>query len=231
LFNPDLPDASGFRTFTLLRETAPDVALIALVGAGDESLGRRMLREGAQDYIVKDEVDCRPLARALLNAIERQRFQRCARLLSAIDLETGFQQLANFREAAARDLDLAGDCSRPLSLVVAEIDNLAEAGEACGPETVHELVVEAAGVIRAAAGPTALIGRVTTARFAVVSWQDPPDRLVTKAQCGVQEGHHPIAFVFGCATAHPGSATTVEHLLQAAEAALYENKQAYSHLP
>ena len=230
LFSPNLPDSAGFATFTALRDAAPDVALIAMIEASEEALGRRMLRQGGQDFIVKSEVDCRPFARAILNAIERQRFQRCAQLASAVDFETGFYTAESFHGMAARDLELAGNCSRPITLVIAELDDLIEAGEACGRETVHELIVEAANVIRASAGATALIGRLALGRFAIISWQHSPDRLVTILQNAVQEGHHPLAFIFGCVTAHPGSGTTVEHLMQAADAALYENKQAYSNL-
>ena len=72
LFNPMLPDSRGLATFTTLRDAAAEIPLIALLDAGDEGLGRRMLRQGAQDYLIKNEIDCRPLARMLLNAIERR---------------------------------------------------------------------------------------------------------------------------------------------------------------
>ena len=97
LFNPSLPDARGLETFSTFRDAAFGVPLIALLEAGDEGLGRRMLREGAQDFILKSEIDCQPLARAILNGIERQRFQRATQRIAAVDLETGFYNPDGFR--------------------------------------------------------------------------------------------------------------------------------------
>ncbi len=42
----------------------------------DEDLANRLLRDGAQDVLVKAELECAPLARAIRYAIERQRLGR-----------------------------------------------------------------------------------------------------------------------------------------------------------
>ena len=68
-----LPDSQGIETFLKLRAEAPGVPAIVLTGRDDEALGVEALREGAQDYLVKRELDGNLLPRALRYAIERYR--------------------------------------------------------------------------------------------------------------------------------------------------------------
>jgi MinD-like ATPase involved in chromosome partitioning or flagellar assembly/FixJ family two-component response regulator len=70
-----LPDSRGFETFTRVYAQAVDLPVIVLTGAHDEGLGVRAVREGAQDYLVKDDVSPSALGRAVVFAIERHRQQ------------------------------------------------------------------------------------------------------------------------------------------------------------
>ncbi len=228
LFNPTLADSRGLETFSTFHDVAPGVPMIALLEAGEEGLGRRMLRQGAQDFIIKSEVDCRPLARAMLNAIERQRFYRATQLATATDLETGFYNADAFQALAARDLQLACECMRPLTLLLAELDDLLEVDTVCGREATHELIVESANVIRAVVSDTALVSRLDLGRFAILSWQRTPGALISELQHRIQADHHSFAFVFGYATNQNYSDLTIDELMKTADAELYENKQAYS---
>jgi PleD family two-component response regulator len=231
LFNPALPDSRGMATFTALHDAAPNVPLIALVEPGDEGLGRRMLREGAQDYIVKSEIDVDPLAGAILNGIERQRFVRAALRSTAGDPESGFATAPAFDALASRDLLLARDCGRSLVLMMAEIDNFEDLDAACGRSAAHEFVMAAANVIRTVVGEYALVGRLGTNRFAILEWRRTPEELIGALQTQVGREHQPFAFVFGYTFAEPCSSTTLVELIAAAETMLCENKHAYSNLP
>ena len=73
LLDLGLPDASGIDGVTRLREHAPNVAVVVLTGRDDEQLGIEALGAGAQDYLVKGQVEPEVLARALRYAIERRR--------------------------------------------------------------------------------------------------------------------------------------------------------------
>jgi PAS domain S-box-containing protein len=73
LLDLKLPDASGMETFALLRTEAPELPLIVLTGNQDDELAARILRQGAQDYLLKDEANGPLLARAIRHAIERHR--------------------------------------------------------------------------------------------------------------------------------------------------------------
>jgi PleD family two-component response regulator len=231
LFNPNLPDCYGLETFVRLRDTAPAIPLIALVEEFDQGLGRRMVREGAQDFLLKQEIDCRPLARSMMNAIERHRFIRAALRHIRTDPETGLLNRAGFEETADRERVLARECGRNLSLVLAELDALGELDEACGRMVMHETVREAGNTIRNAAGETALPARIGLARFGVLAWNDTPERMIGSVQQQLAVEHQQFAFVFGHARIDMESEHGVAEALKAAEERLCENKLAYSSLP
>ncbi|MGQ0509916.1 MAG: two-component system response regulator [Betaproteobacteria bacterium] len=69
----DLPDSVGVETVTALHRTAPDMPIVVLTGQPDEALGVAALRRGAQDYLIKGQVEPTLLARTLRHAIERKR--------------------------------------------------------------------------------------------------------------------------------------------------------------
>jgi len=75
LLDLGLPDAHGLETLRRARAVAPDVPLIVLTGLDDEALAAEAMKEGAQDYLIKGQIENRALPRALRHAIERQRMQ------------------------------------------------------------------------------------------------------------------------------------------------------------
>jgi signal transduction histidine kinase len=72
LLDLGLPDSHGIDTLVLARAQAPGVAIVVLTGFQDEEMGDRALKEGAQDYLVKGQVDSKQLARSMHYAISRK---------------------------------------------------------------------------------------------------------------------------------------------------------------
>ena len=72
LMDLGLPDSQGFRTFIQVHNKMPEVPIIIITGLEDEDLGVNAVKEGAQDYLVKGQVDKKLLARSLKFAIERK---------------------------------------------------------------------------------------------------------------------------------------------------------------
>lgn len=68
-----LPDSPGPETFDKIRVKAPHLPIIVLTGHADEQLAVRLVQEGAQDYLIKNEVDERMLVRAIRYGLERKR--------------------------------------------------------------------------------------------------------------------------------------------------------------
>jgi diguanylate cyclase (GGDEF)-like protein/PAS domain S-box-containing protein len=72
LLDLGLPDVGGLEAVRRAHGAAPRVPLVVLTGLDDESLALQALQQGAQDYLVKGQIEPRPLLRALRQAIERK---------------------------------------------------------------------------------------------------------------------------------------------------------------
>lgn len=112
LLDLSLPDSHGLQTFITLQAQPATVPIIVLTGFNDESVAVEAMQLGAQDYLVKGNVDSGALARAVRYAIERQR------------LVTELAQKAAELEAHNLELDafshtIAHQIRSPLSQVMA----------------------------------------------------------------------------------------------------------------
>ncbi len=80
LLNLSLPDSPALQeSFDKFRSVTSESPLLVLADDNDPLLAGRLLREGAQDVLVKSTLDASLLAVAIRNAIERQRFVNAAR--------------------------------------------------------------------------------------------------------------------------------------------------------
>jgi PAS domain S-box-containing protein len=76
LLDMGLPDGHGLDTVRRSLATAPSVPVIVLTGLEDETLAAGAMKEGAQDYLIKGQIENRALPRALRHAIERHQLDR-----------------------------------------------------------------------------------------------------------------------------------------------------------
>jgi two-component sensor histidine kinase len=71
LLDLGLPNEGGVDTVRRVRKLAPQVPLIVLTCRDDDAMVAEAMLEGAQDYLVKGQIEQRALPRALRHAIER----------------------------------------------------------------------------------------------------------------------------------------------------------------
>jgi signal transduction histidine kinase len=79
LLDLSLPDSSGLATLAKTLSAAHQESIIILTGLDDEDLGVEAVRNGAQDYLVKGQIDENGLCRAIRYAMERKRVQEALR--------------------------------------------------------------------------------------------------------------------------------------------------------
>ena len=66
-----LPDSNGLETLKTLHLKNPDVPTVVLTNTQNEKLGLELIKEGAQDYLVKGELNFKRLTRSILYALQR----------------------------------------------------------------------------------------------------------------------------------------------------------------
>lgn len=81
LLDLTLPDSNGLETVQAVQRLAPNVPIVVLTGHDDDEFALSALEVGAQDYLVKGEVDGGDLLRAIRHA--RVRAQLEARLVAS----------------------------------------------------------------------------------------------------------------------------------------------------
>ena len=73
LLDLGLPDSPGDQTFASVQKQFPALPIVVLTGLDDECVGLQLVLAGAQDYLVKCQINGPLVRRALRYAIERNR--------------------------------------------------------------------------------------------------------------------------------------------------------------
>ena len=75
LLDMALPDSEWPYTLLSVVNCAPGVPVVVLTGLDDEMHAIQSLQKGAQDYLLKGDINSRLLSRTIIHAIERQRLK------------------------------------------------------------------------------------------------------------------------------------------------------------
>ena len=118
LLDLSLPDSRGIDTFTSLYAKATDLPVILLTGlVDDEVIAVQAIKEGAQDYLLKGQIDSILLERSISYAIERHRILE--------ELKTANQKILE-QEKLSVLMEMAGatahELNQPLAVIIAKID-------------------------------------------------------------------------------------------------------------
>jgi diguanylate cyclase (GGDEF)-like protein len=167
LLDLSLADTQGADTFRRAQAAASQVPVILLTSAEDAEMAARLVRDGAQDFLIKKQIDCAPLAHAMRNAIERHRLLSATRAASMIDSLTGLPNRGGFLTFADRDRKLAERLGRRLMVLVAEPKNLSAITATYGEQRRDLTLIEAADHLRGLVGPADLLARITETHFAL----------------------------------------------------------------
>ncbi|MDP3000908.1 MAG: hypothetical protein Q8N47_25720 [Bryobacterales bacterium] len=222
-----LPDACGLTPLLSLRAQAPEAAVILLISGRDDALALSAMREGAEDCIPKEELDCAPLARALRNAVERRRRGAALRSVILLDAETGLYNRNGFMVAAGRDCKLARTLRHSAWLVVAALGGADQTMDAALPAPV-----ELAELLRLSFPDTDVIARLEERRFAVLSLRGESEnvsvpiaalrrRVWLRNRLG--RGEPPLSVQVGTAAQGLSGDLSIEELLDVAQSSLCEN--------
>lgn len=169
LLNLSLPDSPMLlNNFRQVNDRANRAAIIVLADEEDPNLANLLLREGAQEVLLKSDLDGAMLARCLRYAIERQHRITMLGLSLFEDVLTGALTRACFLHLGAHYVALSRLTQVPLLLASLEISEFP--GEtADGHEARDLLLLRAAEVLGSAFESPSLVSRVGQSRFGLLT--------------------------------------------------------------
>jgi diguanylate cyclase (GGDEF)-like protein len=129
LLDLSLPDSDGLASLEALIAAVPALPIVVLTATDDDGLAIQAVQNGAQDYLVKGEVDAIWLGRAMRYAIERKRLaeelreaSERLRFLAETDSLTGVANRYKSTDSLEKLIALSLRRGDPFSFVVIDLD-------------------------------------------------------------------------------------------------------------
>ena len=238
LLDLSLPDSQGLEGLKRLRAAAPEVPVVVLSGLDDERIALEAVQAGAQDFLVKGQVESATLSRAMRYAVERQRAERRLARLAMRDALTGLPNRILFADRLEQALARAsrapadGEC---VALMFLDLDGFKGVNDNYGHAAGDELLVQVARRLRAELRASDTVARLGGDEFTVLceGVADDAAAMALAARIGaaiakpylLDDGRADVSAAIGVAVARPGGEDPAE-LLRRADAAMYEAKRA-----
>lgn len=175
LMDLNLPDSRGIETFTAVHKAAKDIPVVVLSGMDNEELALTAVKKGAQDYIVKGEINRKILIRILRYAIERHRQhkevnQLNERLekLSFLDPLTELLNRRGLQSVLSRELKIFNREGNNLVVILMDLDNFKQINDAFGHAVGDIVLKEVSKVLKHTARSTDYISRIGGDEFMIL---------------------------------------------------------------
>ena len=181
LLNLSLPDSpSLLDTFLEVRfgletasgqdgQPAGEIPIIPLLDEPDEYLANRLIREGAQDVLVKSELECAVLARSVRYAIERQRRSSASRSGWLHDTLTGTLAREGFLALVERYVQLGLNVGVHLLAGTLEVVASRSAAAPRERQAADLVMLHAGETLRGVFPEPSLLGRIEPYTFGLVT--------------------------------------------------------------
>jgi len=106
LLDLGLPDSQGLETLRKIHAQVSRMPIVVLTGLNDEMVGLQAVNEGAQDYLIKGQVDTQLLKHTIRYAIERKQTEERERQLQLqLDLSNRLASLGLMVEGIAHEIN------------------------------------------------------------------------------------------------------------------------------
>ncbi|KXI28264.1 putative bifunctional diguanylate cyclase/phosphodiesterase [Paraglaciecola hydrolytica] len=237
-----LPDRDGIEVLIELRNNKQhNVTVVMLSRQDDEKLAEMAIKQGAQDFLLKDEVTPRRLIRAMHQAQHRRTLEENLRLsheklrqLAEQDTLTGLANRYEFECALQLAVSRASRDTLPVAILLLDIDRFKQVNDTFGHDVGDELLIEVSRRLKTIIRQSDLLARLGGDEF-VVLMHDLEDvkQAILLANRIVSDFKQPINFhkADWMVTTSVGIAVTGDcannavDLMKCADIAMYRAKQ------
>lgn len=239
LLDISLPDSQGYETFRRLQSFATEIPIIVLASSDDHRIGLKAVREGAQDFIVKGEIDVAHILRSIDYAIERHRNILELKRLSFLDELTGLLNRRGFLNMAEHHLKIADRTNREMLLFFADMDGLKQINDTFGHHYGDHALRAIASILETTFRSSDLIARLGGDEFTILAINAPTqnaEQIIDRLQNNINlynanSQTYQLSLSVGVARFHPNEEIDLDKMLAKADRELYQHKRIKSQSP
>ena len=234
LLDLELPDARGLGALARVRNAVPDVPVVVSSGHGDEALALEAVKNGAQDYLLKDRRDGMILSRSLRYAIERNRAELRIQYLADHDGLTGLPNRRLLLDRLSQALARTQREKKMLALLFLDLNHFKLLNDSLGHAAADELLKGVASRLSGCVRECDTVARLGGDEFTLVLPEatniEDVDRFavkvldVFKIPFRVAGSSQHVSASVGISL-YPDDADSAEALLRTADAAMYRAKE------
>jgi diguanylate cyclase len=140
LLDLGLPDAHGLESVRRAHAAAPGIPLIVLTSLDDEALAAEAMKEGAQDYLIKGQIENRALPRALRHAIDRHRIQTETAYIAQHDAVTKLPNRLVLNDRISQAISLARRRTASTAVMFVDLDRFKHINDSLGHAVGDQLL-------------------------------------------------------------------------------------------
>lgn len=225
-------ESQGVDTYLEIQAHAPELPIIILASTADEPLAIQAVREGAEDYLVKEDLDRKVLVRSLRYAIERHKLLSTIQSLPR-DYVTGLYNLQSFSLLAEHQMNVARRAKRGLWLFFIKTDRYWMLNGRVNCRERNRLLSRVAGILTKTFRVSDIIARFRCDEFVVLTVDAGPDtgdivkqRLLDNLkQDNDANERFNFSLTVGAALFDPERTLCIGQLLTQADGAMFEQKR------
>ena len=227
LLDLHLPESRGLETFNATRACAPSVPIVVLTGLDDRELALKVVRNGAQDYLVKGQIDNPALLRSMQYALIRHRLQHEPESPAWKDSLTDLYNRQGFLILGEQLLLLADKYRYPVTLYYVDLVELETINELYGRSSGDRALQMVADALCETVRESEIGARVGGRQFAFMGYSlfSPParevhQRFVEALRANFRRGQCPylLNVNWGVSVYDPTLPTALASLMRRAEA-------------
>ena len=230
----NLPDSPCNETFFKLKLQVPEIPIVVLSGFTDQQMSLKAVRTGAQDYLIKGQIDSNILERSLLYAIERKTAEAIVRRSAYHDSLTGLPSRKLFNDRCTMAIAASKRYHRKTALMMLDLDHFKDINNNLGQDASSELLKEISSRLVIISHQTGTVCRIKGDGFAIliseVTLKETAEEAAQKILGALRKPftvhgfEEKITASLGIAI-YPEDGERLETLIKHADMALYEVKK------
>jgi diguanylate cyclase (GGDEF)-like protein len=240
LLDLSLPDGNGLDTVLRMCAAIPHMPVIVLTGLEDDAFALAAVQAGAQDYLVKGQVNGSGIARAIRYAIERKRLEERLLFMATHDALTGLPNRRLFQDRMTQAIERARRNAKgkqekwEMAVILLDGDDFKSVNDTLGHAQGDLLLQAVADRLQSSIRRSDSLARMGGDEFTLIfenmTGREDAEVLAKKIQAvfsqPFQLGDRPIRFTASIGVSlYPCDGEDAESLLKHADIAMYYAKR------